>query len=155
MRRVDKGLVNELPLKTQWPTHLPVSLQPERKCIWSTNSHWEIEMPSQSLYLFQKITGEINHSPNLWWGDFRHWGGWVERDLGAVGRVFRLCLNPYCLLPDFLHCLVSLSSVNYLIGGWVNACPEWKLDILSTLTDLCFNHFQQNHCFWPQIDLRC
>ena len=47
-------------------------------------------MSSQSLYLFQKLPGKINCDTSLGWKDFKHWGGWVGRDLGAVGRIFRL-----------------------------------------------------------------
>lgn len=71
-----------------------------------------------------------------------------EAGLGVIRMLraeFADCSNSHCLPPDFVHCLVSLLSVTYLIGKWVKACPDWKLRIISSLA--VFHHFHQRHWF--------
>lgn len=70
--------------------------------------------------------------------------GW-ER-FGGYGKNFSPLLKSLPSPPDLLLCSVSLLNAHYLIGRWAHACPDWKLDIISSLVDsLFFHHFHQSH----------
>lgn len=137
MRRVNKGLVNKLPLKTQWPMTYPfacTSTASEEMYLINWLTLGNRDAVSECLP-FSKDNWQNQPQYEFVMRRFQALGrlGW-ER-FGGCGENFQTLFESLLSPSRFPSLLLGLSSVKYRIGGWVNACPDWKLDILSTLTD--------------------